>query len=301
MSITRLIGNTPLYELKNYCRAHGLNAKIFAKIEFFNPAGSVKDRVAAALIEDAERSGALKEGGRVIEPTSGNTGVALAAICAAKGYKAVLTMPQTASRERVQLMKAYGAEVILTDGNLGMSGAIARANQLLNEVKSAISAGQFTNPANPAAHFKTTGPEIYAQTGGKISAFVAGVGTGGTLSGAGAYLKSVDKNIKVFAVEPSASQVLSGGKAGAHKIQGIGAGFVPKTLNPAIYDGVLTVSDEFALETQREIARREGLFVGISSGAALSAAAALATCPEFQNKVIVTLFPDGGERYLSVL
>ncbi len=301
MDITQLTGNTPLYELKNYCRAHAIKARIFAKLEFFNPAGSVKDRVAAALIEVAEKSGELVGCGTIIEPTSGNTGIALAAIGAAKGYKVILTMPETASAERVKLIKAYGAEVFLTDGNLGMSGAIKKAQELLNGDKRAICAGQFTNPANPAAHFKTTGREIYAQTCGKIAAFAAGVGTGGTLSGAGGYLKSKDKNIKVFAVEPASSACLSGGKAGAHKIQGIGAGFIPKTLNPAIYDGVLTVSDAAAIETQREIARREGLFVGISSGAALSAVTALARCPEFLGKNIVTVFPDSGERYLSVL
>jgi len=301
VDITQLTGNTPLYELKNYCRAHAIKARIFAKLEFFNPAGSVKDRVAAALIEAAEKSGELVGGGTIIEPTSGNTGIALAAIGAAKGYKVILTMPETASAERVKLMKAYGAEVILTDGNLGMSGAINKAQELLNGDKRVICAGQFTNPANPAAHFKTTGREIYAQTGGKIAAFAAGVGTGGTLSGAGGYLKSKDKNVKVFAVEPASSACLSGGKAGAHEIQGIGAGFIPKTLNPAVYDGVLTVSDAAAIETQREIARREGLFVGISSGAALSAVTALAGRPEFFGKNIVTVFPDGGERYLSIL
>lgn len=301
MNITRLIGGTPLYELKNYFRAHGLKAKIFAKLEAFNPAGSIKDRVAVALVKAAEDEGKLKEGGTVIEPTSGNFGIALAAICAAKGYKAVLTMPENASDERVKLIKAYGAKVILTPAALGMSGAIDMAKRLLNDDKLAISAGQFTNPANPAVHFKTTGREIYAQTHGEIAAFVAGVGTGGTLTGAGGYLKSQNPQIKVYAVEPASSPCLSGGKAGLHKIQGIGAGFVPKVLNPAIYDGVLTVSDELAFKTQAEIARREGLFVGISSGAGLLAAATLAVRPEYKNKNIVTVFPDGGERYLSVL
>lgn len=301
MSITHLTGNTPLYELKNYCRVHVIKARIFAKLEFFNPAGSVKDRVAAALIGAAEREGRLKEGGTVIEPTSGNFGIALAAVCASKGYKAILTMPENATSERVKLIKAYGAEVVLTAAKLGMSGAIEKANEILNGKKSAISAGQFTNPANPAAHFKTTGREIYVQTCGNVSALVAGVGTGGTLSGAGGFLKSKDKNVKVFAVEPALSPCLSGGEAGLHKIQGIGAGFIPKTLNPAVYDGVLTVSNEAAFETQREIARREGLFVGISSGAALAAATSLAARPEFCGKNIVTIFPDGGERYLSVL
>ena len=301
MNITRLIGGTPLYELKNYCRAHGLKAKIFAKLEAFNPAGSIKDRVAAALVKVAEDEGKLKKGGTIIEPTSGNFGIALSAICAAKGCKAVLTMPENASAERVKLIKAYGAKVILTPAALGMSGAIDMANQLLNDDKHAISGGQFTNPANPAVHFKTTGREIYAQTHGEIAAFVAGVGTGGTLTCAGGYLKSQNPQIKVYAVEPALSPCLSGGKAGLHKIQGRGAGFVPKVLNPAIYDGVLTVSDELAIKTQAEIARCEGLFVGISSGAALFAAATLAARPEFQNKNIVTIFPDGGERYLSVL
>lgn len=301
MNITRLIGGTPLFELKNYCRLRNLKAKIFAKLEMFNPAGSIKDRVAAALIKAAEAEGKLKEGGTIIEPTSGNTGIALAAIGGAKGYKVILTMPETASSERVKLIKAYGAKVILTNGKLGMQGAVDMANALLNEDKRAISAGQFTNSANPSAHFRTTGPEIYAQTHGKIAAFVAGVGTGGTLTGAGAFLKSQNPQIRVYAVEPASSPVLTGGASGAHKIQGIGAGFIPKVLNPAVYDGVLTVSDESAFGAQREIALTEGLFVGVSSGAALCAATALASRSEFQNKNIVTIFPDGGERYLSVL
>lgn len=301
MNITRLIGGTPLFELKNYCRLRNLKAKIFAKLEMFNPAGSIKDRVAAALIKAAEAEGKLKEGGAIIEPTSGNTGIALAAIGGAKGYKVILTMPETASSERVKLIKAYGGTVILTNGKLGMQGAADMANALLNEDKRAISAGQFTNSANPSAHFRTTGPEIYAQTHGKIAAFVAGVGTGGTLTGAGAFLKSQNPQIRVYAVEPASSPVLTGGASGVHKIQGIGAGFIPKVLNPAVYDGVLTVSDESAFSVQKEIALTEGLFVGVSSGAALCAATALASRSEFQNKNIVTIFPDGGERYLSVL
>ncbi len=301
MSITRLIGGTPLFELKNYCRLRNLKAKIFAKLEMFNPAGSIKDRVAAALIKAAEAEGKLKEGGAIIEPTSGNTGIALAAIGGAKGYKVILTMPETASSERVKLIKAYGGTVILTDGKLGMQGAADMANALLNEDKRAISAGQFTNSANPSAHFKTTGPEIYAQTCGNVDAFVAGVGTGGTLTGAGAFLKSQNPQIRDYAVEPASSPVLTGGASGAHKIQGIGAGFIPKVLNPAVYDGVLTVSDESAFSVQKEIALTEGLFVGVSSGAALCAATELASRSEFQNKNIVTIFPDGGERYLSVL
>ncbi len=301
MNITRLIGGTPLFELKNYCRLRNLKAKIFAKLEMFNPAGSIKDRVAAALIKAAEAEGKLKEGGAIIEPTSGNTGIALAAIGGAKGYKVILTMPETASSERVKLIKAYGGTVILTNGKLGMQGAADMANALLNEDKRAISAGQFTNSANPSAHFKTTGPEIYAQTNGKIAVFVAGVGTGGTLTGAGAFLKSQNPQIRVYAVEPASSPVLTGGASGVHKIQGIGAGFIPKVLNPAVYDGVLTVSDESAFSVQKEIALTEGLFVGVSSGAALCAATALASRSEFQNKNIVTIFPDGGERYLSVL
>lgn len=301
MNITRLIGGTPLFELKNYCRLRNLKAKIFAKLEMFNPAGSIKDRVAAALIKAAEAEGKLKEGGAIIEPTSGNTGIALAAIGGAKGYKVILTMPETASSERVKLIKVYGGMVILTNGKLGMQGAADMANALLNEDKRAISAGQFTNSANPSAHFKTTGPEIYAQTCGNVDAFVAGVGTGGTLTGAGAFLKSQNPQIRVYAVEPASSPVLTGGASGVHKIQGIGAGFVPQTLNPAVYDGVLTVSDESAFSVQKEIALTEGLFVGVSSGAALCAATALASRSEFQNKNIVTIFPDGGERYLSVL
>ncbi len=301
MNITRLIGGTPLFELKNYCRLRNLKAKIFAKLEMFNPAGSIKDRVAAALIKAAEAEGKLKEGGAIIEPTSGNTGIALAAIGGAKGYKVILTMPETASSERVKLIKVYGGTVILTNGKLGMQGAADMANALLNEDKRAISAGQFTNSANPSAHFKTTGPEIYAQTNGKIAVFVAGVGTGGTLTGAGAFLKSQNPQIRVYAVEPASSPVLTGGASGVHKIQGIGAGFIPKVLNPAVYDGVLTVSDESAFSVQKEIALTEGLFVGVSSGAALCAATALASRSEFQNKNIVTIFPDGGERYLSVL
>lgn len=297
-SVTELIGNTPLIELINYQRAHALGARVLAKLESGNPAGSVKDRVAKAMIEQAEREGRLRAGATIIEPTSGNTGIGLAAIAAAKGYKAIIVMPDTMSVERRNLMKAYGAEVALTEGAKGMQGAIARAEELARET-GGIVMGQFENPANPQAHFQTTGPEIWEDTAGQIDIFVAGVGTGGTLSGAGAYLKQRDPAVKIVAVEPFSSPVLSKGKGGLHGIQGIGAGFVPQTLNTQIYDEVIAVKDENAFSAAKELARREGILAGISSGAALYAAAELARRPENAGKIIVTIFPDTGERYLS--
>ncbi|MDE7306067.1 MAG: cysteine synthase A, partial [Clostridia bacterium] len=270
-SVAELVGGTPLLELVNYGKEHGLKAKIFAKLEYFNPAGSVKDRIAKAMIEDAEKSGRLKKGATIIEPTSGNTGIGLAAIAAAKGYKVILTMPETMSVERRNLIKAYGAEIVLTEGALGMKGAIAKAESLAAETEGALIVGQFTNPANPAAHFSSTGPEIWKDTEGKVDILVAGVGTGGTVSGTGKYLKSKNPEIKVVAVEPASSPVLSKGVAGAHKIQGIGAGFVPDTLDTNIYDEVITVENDEAFATGREIGRTEGVLVGISSGAALHA------------------------------
>ena len=289
--ITDLIGGTPLLELTNYEKANELNAKIYAKLEYFNPAGSVKDRIAKAMLDDAEEKGLLKPGAVIIEPTSGNTGIGLASVAASRGYKVILTMPETMSVERRNLLKAYGAVLVLTEGAKGMPGAIAKAKELAEQTLNSYIPSQFTNPANPAVHLKTTGPEIWADTDGKVDIFVAGVGTGGTLSGVGAYLKSQNPNIKVVAVEPATSPVLSGGKAGPHKIQGIGAGFVPDTLNTDIYD------DAFA--TGRALARSEGVLVGISSGAAVFAAAQLAKRPENAGKVIVALLPDTGERYLS--
>ena len=297
--ITDLIGGTPLLELTNYEKANELNAKIYAKLEYFNPAGSVKDRIAKAMLDDAEEKGLLKPGAVIIEPTSGNTGIGLASVAASRGYKVILTMPETMSVERRNLMKAYGAELVLTDGAKGMKGAIAKADELAKEIPNSFIPGQFTNPANPAVHLKTTGPEIWADTDGKVDIFVAGVGTGGTLSGVGAYLKSQNPNVKVVAVEPATSPVLSGGKAGPHKIQGIGAGFVPDTLNTDIYDEILPVQNEDAFATGRALARSEGVLVGISSGAAVFAAAQLAKRPENAGKVIVALLPDTGERYLS--
>ena len=297
-SVTELIGNTPLIELINYQRAHALGARVLAKLESGNPAGSVKDRVAKAMIEQAEREGRLRAGATIIEPTSGNTGIGLAAIAAAKGYKAIIVMPDTMSVERRNLMKAYGAEVALTEGAKGMQGAIARAEELARET-GGIVMGQFETPANPQAHFETTGPEIWEDTQGQIDIFVAGVGTGGTLSGAGAYLKQRDPAVKIVAVEPFSSPVLSKGKGGLHGIQGIGAGFVPQTLNTQIYDEVIAVKDENAFSAAKELARREGILAGISSGAALYAAAELARRPENAGKIIVTIFPDTGERYLS--
>ena len=297
--ITDLIGGTPLLELTNYEKANELNAKIYAKLEYFNPAGSVKDRIAKAMLDDAEEKGLLKPGAVIIEPTSGNTGIGLASVAASRGYKVILTMPETMSMERRNLLKAYGAVLVLTEGAKGMPGAIAKAKELAEQTPNSYIPSQFTNPANPAVHLKTTGPEIWADTDGKVDIFVAGVGTGGTLSGVGAYLKSQNPNVKVVAVEPATSPVLSGGKAGPHKIQGIGAGFVPDTLNTDIYDEILPVQNEDAFATGRALARSEGVLVGISSGAAVFAAAQLAKRPENAGKVNVALLPDTGERYLS--
>ena len=297
--ITDLIGGTPLLELTNYEKANELNAKIYAKLEYFNPAGSVKDRIAKAMLDDAEEKGLLKPGAVIIEPTSGNTGIGLASVAASRGYKVILTMPETMSVERRNLLKAYSAELVLTEGAKGMPGAIAKAKELAEQTPNSYIPSQFTNPANPAVHLKTTGPEIWADTDGKVDIFVAGVGTGGTLSGVGAYLKSQNPNVKVVAVEPATSPVLSGGKAGPHRIQGIGAGFVPDTLNTDIYDEILPVQNEDAFATGRALARSEGVLVGISSGAAVFAAAQLAKRPENAGKVIVALLPDTGERYLS--
>ena len=297
--ITDLIGGTPLLELTNYEKANELNAKIYAKLEYFNPAGSVKDRIAKAMLDDAEEKGLLKPGAVIIEPTSGNTGIGLASVAASRGYRVILTMPETMSVERRNLLKAYGAVLVLTEGAKGMPGAIAKAKELAEQTPNSYIPSQFTNPANPAVHLKTTGPEIWADTDGKVDIFVAGVGTGGTLSGVGAYLKSQNPNVKVVAVEPATSPVLSGGKAGPHKIQGIGAGFVPDTLNTDIYDEILPVQNEDAFATGRALARSEGVLVGISSGAAVFAAAQLAKRSENAGKVIVALLPDTGERYLS--
>lgn len=297
--ITELIGNTPLMELTNYEKAKNLPATVLAKLEYFNPAGSVKDRVAAAMIDDAEQRGVLKPGSVIIEPTSGNTGIGLASVATARGYRLIITMPETMSVERRNLLKAYGAELVLTDGAKGMKGAIEKAEELSKEIEGSFVAGQFVNPANPECHFKTTGPEIWRDTDGKVDIFVAGVGTGGTVSGVGKYLKSKNPDIKVVAVEPSDSPVLSQGKAGAHKIQGIGAGFVPDTLDTSIYDEIITVESGDAFKTGKEIARTEGMLVGISSGAAVWAAGEIAKRPENKGKVIVALLPDTGERYLS--
>lgn len=299
--ITDLVGKTPLLELSNYEKEHKLEARVLAKLEYFNPAGSVKDRIAKAMIEDAEAKGLLKEGSVIIEPTSGNTGIGLAAVAAAKGYKIILTMPETMSVERRNLLKAYGAQIVLTEGAKGMKGAIEKADELAKATPGSFIPGQFVNPANPQAHIKTTGPEIWEDTDGKVDIFVAGVGTGGTLSGVGEYLKSKNPNVKVVAVEPAGSPVLSKGTAGPHKIQGIGAGFVPDTLNTKIYDEIIPVENEDAFETGRTLARKEGLLVGISSGAAAFAAAQLAKRPENKGKIIVALLPDTGDRYLSTL
>ena len=298
-SLTDLVGKTPLLELTNYEKKNGLEATILAKLEYFNPAGSVKDRIAKAMIEEAEASGKLKPGATLIEPTSGNTGIGLAAIAAAKGYKIIITMPETMSVERRNLMKAYGAELVLTEGAKGMKGAIAKAEELAQTIPGAYIPGQFVNPANPQAHRSTTGPEIWEDTDGQVDIFVAGVGTGGTITGVGEYLKGKNPGVKIVAVEPSASPVLSQGVAGAHKIQGIGAGFVPDTLNTGVYDEIIPVENEAAFEAGRAIARAEGILVGISSGAALWAATELAKRPENKGKTIVVLLPDTGDRYLS--
>lgn len=298
-SVTELIGRTPIIELKNIEEKHNLKATVLAKLEYFNPAGSVKDRVAKAMIEDAEKSGVLKKGATIIEPTSGNTGIGLASVATAKGYKTILTMPETMSIERRNLLKAYGAEIVLTDGTKGMSGAIAKANELKEEIENAVILGQFVNPANPKVHYETTGPEIFEDTDGNVDIFVAGVGTGGTLSGTGKYLKSKNPSVKVVAVEPATSPVLSEGHGGPHKIQGIGAGFVPDTLDTDIYDEIITVKNEDAFATANTIAKSEGILVGISSGASLWAAVELAKRPENEGKTIVALLPDTGERYLS--
>lgn len=298
-TIADLIGNTPLMELTNFEKQYDLPATVLGKLEFFNPAGSVKDRVGKAMLDDAERRGLIGPGAVIIEPTSGNTGIGLAAVAAARGYKIILTMPETMSIERRNLLKAYGAEVVLTDGAKGMKGAIAKAEELAAEIPGSFIPSQFENPANPAAHFDSTGPEIWQQTEGKVDIFVAGVGTGGTLSGVGAYLKQQNPEVKVVAVEPAGSPVLSQGRAGMHKLQGIGAGFVPNTLNTEIYDEIIAVENEDAFAFGGALAKSEGLLVGISAGAALWAAAELAKRPENAGKVIVVLLPDTGERYLS--
>lgn len=298
-SVTELIGRTPIIELKNIEEKNSLKATVLAKLEYFNPAGSVKDRVAKAMIEDAEKSGVLKKGATIIEPTSGNTGIGLASVATAKGYKTILTMPETMSIERRNLLKAYGAQIVLTDGTKGMSGAIAKANELKEEIENAVILGQFVNPANPKVHYETTGPEIFEDTDGNVDIFVAGVGTGGTLSGTGKYLKSKNPSVKVVAIEPATSPVLSEGHGGPHKIQGIGAGFVPDTLDTDIYDEIITVKNEDAFATANTIAKSEGILVGISSGASLWAAVELAKRPENEGKTIVALLPDTGERYLS--
>lgn len=298
-SILDLVGNTPLVELSHFSEANELNATILAKLEYFNPAGSVKDRIAKAIIEDAEKTGKLKPGSVIIEPTSGNTGIGLAAIAAAKKYRVIITMPDSMSVERRNLMKAYGAELVLTPGKEGMKGAISKAEELHKEMPNSIIAGQFTNPVNPATHLATTGPEIWRDTEGKVDVFVAGAGTGGTISGVGEYLKSKNPNVKIVAVEPSDSAVLSGGKPGPHPLQGIGAGFVPDTLNTEIYDEIITVTGDDAYNTGRALARTEGLLTGVSSGAALWAAAELAKRSENKGKTIVVLLPDTGARYLS--
>lgn len=297
--ITELVGNTPLVKVSNYSKANGLEAQVLVKLEYFNPAGSVKDRIAKAMIEDAEKKGLLKKDSVIIEPTSGNTGIGLAAVAASRGYRIIITLPETMSVERRNLLKAYGAEVFLTEGVKGTKGAIEKAEELAREIPNSFIPGQFTNPVNPATHIATTGPEIWNDTDGKVDIFVAGIGTGGTISGVGEYLKSKNPDIKIVAVEPAASPVLSKGVGGPHKIQGIGAGFVPKTLNTKIYDEIITVSNEDAFTAGRELARKDGILVGISSGAALHAAAILAKRPENRGKTIVALLPDTGDRYLS--
>ncbi len=298
-NLTELVGKTPLLELSNYEKKYELGAAVVAKLEYFNPAGSVKDRIAKAMIDDAEAKGVLKEGSVIIEPTSGNTGIGLASIAASRGYRLILTMPETMSIERRNLLKAYGAELVLTEGAKGMKGAIAKANELAEEIPNSFIPGQFDNPANPAVHKATTGPEIWEDTDGKVDILVAGIGTGGTITGAGEFLKSKNPDIKVVAVEPFDSPILSEGKAGPHKIQGIGAGFVPAVLNSSIYDEIIKVKNEDAFAIGRELSKTEGLLVGISSGAAVWAATELAKRPENQGKTIVVILPDTGERYLS--
>ncbi|SEW36780.1 cysteine synthase A [[Clostridium] fimetarium] len=298
-SITELIGRTPLLEIKNYESANDLKAKVIVKLEYFNPAGSVKDRIALAMIEDAEKKGILKAGSTIIEPTSGNTGIGIASVATAKGYKAILTMPETMSIERRKILQAYGADLVLTEGAKGMKGAIAKAEELNKEIENSIILSQFTNPANPLVHKATTGPEIWEDLDGNIDLFVAGIGTGGTITGVGEYLKSKNPNVKVVAVEPAGSPVLSKGTPGSHKIQGIGAGFIPETLNVNVYDEIIAVENEDAFATGKEIAREEGFLVGISSGAAVWAAKELAKRPENEGKTIVVLLPDSGDRYFS--
>ena len=298
-SVTELIGRTPLIELVNIEKKYDLKAKVVAKLELFNPAGSVKDRVARAMVEDAEKSGKLKKGSTIIEPTSGNTGIGLASVATAKGYKTILTMPETMSVERRNLLKAYGAEIVLTDGTKGMSGAIAKAKELEKEIDGGIILGQFENPANPKAHFDTTGPEIWEDTDGNVDFFIAGVGTGGTITGVGKYLKSEKPSVKIVAVEPASSAVLSTGNAGPHKIQGIGAGFIPEVLDTSIYDEIIAVSNDDAFTTGKSLGKKEGILTGISSGAALWAAIEIAKRPESKGKTIVVLLPDIGDRYLS--
>ena len=298
-NVAELIGNTPLLELTKVEEKYALKAKIFAKIEYFNPAGSVKDRIAFQMIKDAEEEGKLKKGATIIEPTSGNTGIGLASIGTARGYRVIIVMPESMSLERRKLVKAYGAELVLTEASLGMKGTIAKANELLGEIEGSVILGQFDNPSNPKVHYLATGPEIFKDLNGKVDAFVAGVGTGGTISGVGKYLKEQNKNTKVFAVEPASSAVLSGEKAGPHMIQGIGAGFIPNTLNTNIYDEIIKVANEDALEFGKMISRTEGILVGISSGAALFAGVRLAQRKEFEGKNIVVLLPDNGDRYLT--
>ena len=299
--VSELIGKTPIIEAVNFEKAVEADATILAKLEYFNPAGSVKDRVALAMIEEAEKKGVLKKGATIIEPTSGNTGIGLAAVGVSKGYKVILTMPETMSIERRNLLKAYGAQIVLTEGAKGMTGAIKKADELKGEIENSVILGQFVNPANPAAHFATTGPEIWEDTDGKVDIFIAGVGTGGTVTGVGQYLKSKNPDVKIVAVEPATSPVLSEGHGGAHKIQGIGAGFVPKTYKASIVDEIIQVQNDDAIRTSRELAKQEGLLVGISSGAAVYAATELAKRPENAGKMIVALLPDTGERYLSTI
>ncbi len=299
-NVSELVGHTPLIEFKKYEKEENINAHIIGKLEYLNPAGSIKDRIAKAIIDDYEEKGLLKQGSTIIEPTSGNTGIGLAMICASRGYKLIITMPDTMSKERISLMKAYGAEVILTEGKKGMKGAIEKANELNKEIPNSLIAGQFENMANPKAHYKTTGPEIYEDSDGKVDIFVAGIGTGGTISGTGKYLKEKIKDIKIVGVEPLSSPVLTKGVSGSHKIQGIGAGFIPNTLDTNVYDEIITVSNEDAYKTTKDIARSEGILVGISSGAAIYAAKKLSEMDENKDKNIVVILPDTGNRYLSL-